>query len=235
MDYRVEQKYFITEAQIAYLLTSLVPLLELDSNITDSSYLIRSVYFDDIYNTCLLENENGTDDREKFRIRTYNNDLSAIKLELKGKLHGYTSKKSVALTKDEADALLSGQTIFRDIKENDSTVINANDYLKDKISSEMIYRQLRPVCIIEYERTAFIDPLGNVRITFDRNIGCSSYSGEFFDEYPQFVPVLPTGRHILEVKYDEFLPDYIKVILDKGNFKKTAFSKYYYGRTQNML
>lgn len=232
MDYRVEHKYFITEEQIAYLKTLLVPLLELDPHISGESYLIRSTYFDDIYNTCLMENEAGTDDREKFRIRTYNNNPELIHLELKSKKKGFTAKKSVELSKEEADRLISLNTIFR---ENETGITDANSYLKDKISSEMIYRQLRPVCIIEYERTAYIDPIGNVRITFDRNIGCCNSVEEFFEEYPQMVPVLPSGRHILEVKYDEILPDYIKAVLDSANLKKTAFSKYYYGRIQNML
>ncbi|MBQ0027076.1 MAG: polyphosphate polymerase domain-containing protein [Lachnospiraceae bacterium] len=232
MDYRVEQKYFVTEEQIAYLLTSLVPLVSLDSHITGASYVVRSVYFDDMYDTCLFENENGSDDREKFRIRTYNNNSDMIHLELKSKKHGFTAKKSVEISKEEADILLEKGTIFRSGERNEN---DGNSYLKDKISSEMIYRQLRPVCIVEYERTAFVDPLGNVRVTFDRNIGCCNNVEEFFDEYPQMVPVLPSGRHILEVKYDEILPDYIKEVLDGVNLKKTAFSKYYYGRMQNML
>lgn len=84
--------------------------------------------------------------------------------------------------------------------------------------------------IVEYERTAFVEPVGNVRVTFDKNIGGTTEIKTFFDEYIPAVPALPAGVHILEVKYDEFLPDYIKEILEIGSLRRTSFSKYYYTR-----
>jgi len=90
---------------------------------------------------------------------------------------------------------------------------------------------MRPKAIIEYERTAFVCDSGNVRITFDRNIMASRSCTEFFNpSVPAMTPVLPTGMHVLEVKYDEFLPDYIAGTLELGNLQRTAFSKYYLGR-----
>ena len=89
---------------------------------------------------------------------------------------------------------------------------------------------MRPKAIIEYERTAFVYPAGNVRITFDRNIMASRFCSAFFqDSVPEMTPVLPTGMHVLEVKYDEFLPDAIAGALELGNLRRTAFSKYYLG------
>ena len=89
---------------------------------------------------------------------------------------------------------------------------------------------MHPKSIVEYERTAFVEPRGNVRITFDRNIsGCEKISG-FFDRTLPAVPVLPKGQHVLEVKYDELLPEYIAGVLELGRLQQTAFSKYYYSR-----
>lgn len=85
--------------------------------------------------------------------------------------------------------------------------------------------------MIEYERTAFVYPGGNVRVTFDRNIMASRACGDFFDERVSgMTPVLPEGLHVLEVKYDELLPDHIARQLEIGNLRQTAFSKYYLGR-----
>ena len=39
--------------------------------------------------------------------------------------------------------------------------------------------------------------------------------------------IMPTGHHILEVKFDEFLPDYIYRNLQLNSLRQTAFSKYY--------
>lgn len=230
MDYRVEQKYIITDDQIALLKMRLSGILQLDPNVKNESYLIRSIYFDDMMDSCLSENESGVDDREKFRIRTYDNSDSRILLELKSKKHGYTAKKSVELTRNEMNALLDRQTIY---PSDNMSVIDRDEvnlYLKTKISAEMQYRRLQPVCVVEYERIPFIDSLGNVRITFDMNIGTTREIDTIFDDTLRTIPVLSRGQHILEVKYDEFLPDYIKTILDMGDLTKTAFSKYYYSR-----
>ena len=78
--------------------------------------------------------------------------------------------------------------------------------------------------------TIKVEKNGNVRITFDRNIsGCDKVTN-FFEEKIQLVLLLPAGWHVLEVKYDEFLPDYIKDVLEIGILQRTAFSKYYYAR-----
>lgn len=224
MEYRVEQKYIVNEKQIKYLRSMIGEYMSLDSNIKGDSYLIRSIYFDDMVDSCLKENEAGTDDREKFRIRTYDNDSSLIRLELKGKMHGYTSKKACELDFIEANRLINREEIF-----------GTNDYLKTKISAEMQYRRLQPVCIVEYERTAYVDTIGNVRITFDRNISGCYELDTFFEEYLRSYPVLPTGLHVLEVKYDELLPDYLRGILGELNLRRESFSKYYYVRMANMI
>ena len=65
-----------------------------------------------------------------------------------------------------------------------------------------------------------------MRITFDKNIGASEYVDRFFERDVYARPVLEPGAHILEVKYDELLPEYISQILDIGSLKRTAFSKY---------
>ena len=41
---------------------------------------------------------------------------------------------------------------------------------------------------------------------------------------------MEAGAHVLEVKYDELLPDYIRKIIDFGSLQRCVFSKYYYAR-----
>lgn len=221
MEYRVEQKYLITEERIAYLKQQLETCMQYDGNAAGESYLIRSLYFDDMYDTCLKENEAGTDIREKFRIRTYDNDSSLIHLELKQKRKGFTKKQKERLTKEECLSFMEGK--IPALKKEDG-------FLKKKLYSQGMLRRMQPVQIVEYERTAFVEPVGNVRVTFDKNIGGTTEIKTFFDEYIPTVPALPAGVHILEVKYDEFLPEYIKEILEIGSLRRTSFSKYYYTR-----
>ena len=83
MDYRHELKYVVTADQLALLESRIRGLIPLDPHVGDEGmYRIRSLYFDDSYNSCYLENEIGTDPREKFRIRIYNEDSGRISLEL---------------------------------------------------------------------------------------------------------------------------------------------------------
>lgn len=229
MKYRVENKYLIYEDQIAYLMARLDPFVKLDPMAPDGQYLIRSLYFDDYENRSLDENESGMDEREKFRIRSYNNQSDFLKLELKGKKSGYTRKASEEISKKETESIMQNRGL------QDLTFHENDGFLKKKLYASMCTKLLHGAAIVEYERTAFVDPIGNVRITFDKNIGGTTQIDTFFDERIPTVPVLNTGQHILEVKYDEILPDYIRTILDTGSLAKTSFSKFYYTlRRQNI-
>lgn len=86
---------------------------------------------------------------------------------------------------------------------------------------------LHPAVIVEYERTAFTYPIGNVRITFDRNISAIADPLGFFSAQNARIPVLPTHEHVLEVKYDELLPDHIAQLLELDTLTQTACSKYF--------
>ena len=92
---------------------------------------------------------------------------------------------------------------------------------------EMQLGALRPRIIVEYERSAYVCAAGNVRITFDRNISYSASTSAFLDDFLPLTPVLPKGVHLVEVKCDELIPDYIIQLLETGELTRTTFSKYY--------
>ena len=184
-------------------------------------YEIRSLYFDDLWDRCLDENEAGVDRREKYRIRIYDPRSDVIHLEIKEKNRGLTKKRSCDLSREECLAIMAGEL---PLKPDDRAPLNS-------LQLQMRCARMEPKVIIAYERTAFVHPSGNVRITFDRNIMASSCVEEFLeDRVSGMTPVLPAGIHVLEVKYDEFLPDTIAQQLEIGKLRKTAFSKYYLGR-----
>ena len=221
MDYRVENKYLVTDADIAVLRPRLAAVMKQDIHQDGDCYYIRSVYFDDIADSCMDENEDGVDHRSKYRIRIYDPKGDFIRLEIKEKTKGLTRKYSCKLSKDEADALMAGSM---PLAFDDRRPLNLMK-LQQRVA------KLMPKAIIEYERTAFVHPVGNVRVTFDRNIMASRVCEDFFDDrVSSMVPVLPAGLHVLEVKYDEFLPDFIAKQLEIGILRQTAFSKYYLGR-----
>ncbi len=223
-EYRHEQKYLINNVQREILLIKARGILQRDPY-TDSTgiYTIRSLYFDDIENTGFYENENGVDNRAKYRIRYYNFNTEIINLEKKIKCRGMTKKISCKLSKDEANCLISGKPL---------KITNEDSRLK--LVSELINGGFFPKVIVSYERIPFIYRTGNVRITFDTNLSSSTELGAFFEGNYRQRPVFPNGSCVMEVKYDEVLPVHIKETLQLNGLMQTAFSKYYMCRKINI-
>ena len=98
--WRHELKFVCTMPQLKIIENRIMPLLAPDPHTgPEGSYQISSVYFDDQWDTCFYENEDGTDPREKFRIRIYNGSDEKITLELKQKLRGKTRKLSCPVSR----------------------------------------------------------------------------------------------------------------------------------------
>ena len=94
----------------------------------------------------------------------------------------------------------------------------------------MLIHNYTPKIIIDYERIAYVEEITNVRITFDMNISASYELENFLDGAYQSFYLLPSGINVLEVKFDDILPSYIRNIVESYSFKQSSFSKYYYGR-----
>ena len=217
--YRHEYKYLIDSGQRAVTLIKARGLMKPDPHAgKDGCYLIRSLYFDDRSDTCFFQNEAGADLRAKYRIRYYNSDTSFIRLEKKIKRKGMTLKRSCPLTEQEVEALISGSSppISADMPEE-----------KRWLLLELNTRGMLPKVIVTYQRIPFVYPAGNVRVTFDGNITSSDGIRNFLTQNYRQCPVLPPGKSVLEVKYDELLPLHIKSLLQLDTLQWSTFSKYF--------
>lgn len=225
--YRHEFKYIISNEMMTVLQNRINNIIPIDPHVNEGKkYLVRSVYFDDYADTCYYENENGVDPREKYRIRIYNCSDNKITLECKRKERDKTHKTSCPLSRYETMQLIHRQ--MPSLTEPRPPVLR-------KFLLAMTQRLLRPVTIVEYQRTPYTYPLGNVRVTFDTHIVSSTDFEHFFDKQIVRRPVMPTGFHLMEVKYDEYLPDFIYNCLQLDGLERTAFSKYYLSRKYNFL
>lgn len=216
--FRYEYKYTIDAKQEVLLQMKVRGAMRRDPHArADGSYLVRSVYFDDIHDTCLSENFSGCDPRSKFRIRYYNSDTSCLSLEKKSKVRGMCSKDSCRLTVEECELFLHGKVpnIAEDMPSE-----------KRKLFTEVRLRGLVPKIIVTYERVPFYYSGGGVRITFDRKITSSGEVNLFLTGNYAERPVLPCGESILEVKWDEVMPRHIKNMLRLEDLTRTALSKY---------
>ncbi|MBO4212784.1 MAG: polyphosphate polymerase domain-containing protein [Clostridia bacterium] len=216
--YRHEYKYVIDRIQYEELKIRLPGVLDVDKHTINGIYNIRSLYFDDYADSYYYDNLNGNEPREKFRIRIYNGSLDVIKLELKIKRHGKTLKKSCGISPELAKTLSQGKPI---------AYSDDLDPLLKKFYILQETRFLQPKVIVEYDRIPYICQDGNVRVTLDLDIRSSSDLEKFLEKEIHARPVMPNGQNILEVKFDEFLPDYIHNSLQLKKLQQTTFSKYF--------
>ena len=218
-EYRHEYKYLCSMQKLAVIRNQIEPLMYLDSHAGDKGiYTIRSLYFDDYENHCFYENANGTVPREKFRIRIYNGDASYIRLELKKKDYTKVKKLSCLLPKELCHEIMKGRPL--PIQAVDSPVYR-------KFCLQQNTKLLQPKVIVEYDRVPFVYPDGNVRVTFDMHVRSSNQLERFLEPEIASRLVMPMNQHILEVKFDEYIPDFIYQTVKTEKLRQTTFSKYY--------
>ena len=216
MKFRHELKQEITYADMLILRQRLKTVMQTDSHSTDGRYEIRSLYFDNLNDKALREKIDGVNVREKFRIRYYNGDTSLINLEKKSKINGLCLKESVRLTIEQTEALLAGD--FTWMAESKESLIR-------ELYIKMKHEGLRPKTIVDYTREPFIFRPGNVRITLDYNIRTGLSAVDFLNNSCVTVPIA-NNPIILEIKWDEYLPDIIKDMIQLNRGSIGAFSKY---------
>lgn len=215
MKFRHELKHEISQIELLTLRTRLRAVTSPDRHAVGGRYLVDSLYFDTAADKALREKLDGVNVREKFRIRFYNGDSSFIRLEKKSKVNGLCAKRSAPMTAAEVQALLDGDTAW---------MAQSTEPLVRELYAKM-RAGLMPKAIVSYTREPFVFPAGNVRVTLDYDIRSSLDCRSFLD--PRRIS-LPTGGDsiVLEVKWDEFLPDVIRDTVQLPDCRSTAFSKY---------
>jgi len=221
--YRNEWKYSLNNQELSLLKSRLSSVMDLDSHTPEKGrYVIHSLYFDDYKDTSVYTTNSGISKRFKWRIRYYDDDLSYIVLERKEKINSRCHKKSCRLSLDEYKTIISGNI-------TDIVYDTKKELIKELARDIMLYNY-EPKVIIDYERIAYVEEITNVRITFDMKISASYDIEHFLDgDYTSYF-INSTGINILEVKFDDILPSYIRKIVESFGFNQTSFSKYYYGR-----
>ena len=216
MDYRHEVKHIISPGDAAAIRANLTAVAELDPHAREKGcYCIRSLYFDDPLDTALHEKLDGVNERKKFRIRYYNDDLGYIMLECKMKRDGVGAKPQERLTREETEKILRGDIHW---------MTSSGRPLLVLLYAEMKTRQLRPKTVVQYKRVPFIYAPGNVRVTIDWDIRTGP-PGDFLNPEGLTLPV-EDNVMLLEVKWDEYLPSVIRRAAALRSKTPTAFSKY---------
>ena len=215
---RHELKFFINPAELEVLRARLWPALEMDRHcVNGEPYVIRSLYFDDIDDSAFYDKQAGVMHRDKYRIRIYRYSDKEIFLERKRKLGDLIQKSSVQISRRLCDQLIAGDP---------SGIYKSSNPLLQDVYVQMRTRLLRPRVIVDYKREAYLHPAEDVRITFDLDLRSGLSSFDLFN--PKLPTVCPHDRdvQILEVKFNNYLPDYIASLLWGISAERSAISKY---------
>lgn len=218
LKFRHELKHYINFSDYLAIKSRLRTIMHIDKNANENNeYRIRSLYFDNVYDKALMEKVIEVPKRDKFRIRFYNDNHEFIRLEKKSKIRGLCLKDSEKITKEECIKIINGNIDFlRDSGKN----------LFVDLYTQMKGNLLKPRTIVDYTREAYIYPMGNVRITFDKSIRTGLNNINMFDENLPTIETIDGRFIVLEVKFDEYLPKVIHDIVQVNERRATSISKY---------
>lgn len=221
--YRNEWKYRVQDADLAVIERRVAGVLELDSHSNvNGQYEVHSLYFDDYKDVCAKENEAGVSRRFKYRIRYYGDNPEFLKLECKEKMDGRCHKKSATISKEICQKIIDGKA--------DEVFWETDNSLLKQFCIHIMTRLFEPRAIVDYERTAYVEEITNIRITLDKNISVSDDIEYFLTgDYLRY-PIQERKEHVLEVKFDEILPSYVKNAITNKSLQQSSASKYYLGR-----
>lgn len=224
--FRTEHKYYLHIHDYATLHHKVSSLLMMDRHsIGMDGYNIRSLYFDGPHDHALYDKNNGIFKREKYRIRTYNGSDSIISVERKSKFGEFVCKESARINRVEYDAILNGRY---------DCLANKEELLLKEFHSALAHRTFRPTAIVDYWREAYIYEFGNVRITFDKKLSAGTNTFDVFDSNLVLEEAIPAPQTILEIKFDSFLPDHVRKIVQPENHIRSSISKYVICREVNL-
>ncbi|MNC33470.1 VTC domain protein [compost metagenome] len=226
MRLRHELKYYIPYPEYKGLRNRLAQVLERDKHsVNEEGYHIRSLYFDDVYDSALFHKNSGVSKRYKYRIRIYNLSDSLIVLERKSKFNEYICKESALLSREAYESVIRGEL---------GVLAASSDPVITDFYIECRLHDLKPIVVVDYVREAYVHELGEVRVTFDKELAANVKDMDIFDPRLITVEAVREPIMIMEVKYNDYLPGYVGDMLQLSAYNRSAISKYVLCREQSM-
>ena len=211
---RYELKYLLSGEQTNYLRERLKGHMEIDSYGKTS---IASLYYDTPTYQLIRTSVEKPLFKEKIRLRSYGiaTEESPVFLELKRKAYGIVYKRRVETTIPQVHKFFSGE----------GDICAPGQINKEITYFRNYYKTLVPACLIIYDRAAYYEPDGDLRLTIDENPRYRATDLTLMKSMDG-ISLLKEGYTILEVKVQEAIPLWLTEILSSGNIKKGSFSKY---------
>lgn len=214
---RRELKYQVSLSEVMELKPKLAALLSEDRHNGPNGYVVRSLYYDTLYDSDFEDKIDGYDKRQKIRLRVYDIHSGQAKLELKEKIGSVQRKRSLLLNREESERMMRGDY---------SVLMLRSEKLAHQMYTMMNMRCYRPKCIVEYDRLAYCEETNEIRITFDSNLRATELDKDIFRENLILYPIADTSQVTMEVKYNGFLFSHVKDVLNSANKLQISNSKY---------
>ena len=209
---RYELKYYLSKDQLDYFINKINNHMKVDKYGVTS---IASIYFDTPDFRLINKSIEKPNYKEKLRLRSYGfaNENSPTFLEIKRKCEGIVYKRRISLLESEVEELLYSKESRK----------------RDQISREIEaffenYQNLEPKYLIIYDRVAYYQDNGDLRITIDMN---PRYRTNDLNLHTSMegISLLDDDGAILEVKVQHSIPLWLTAILSEGKIYQTSFSK----------
>lgn len=218
---RQEKKFLINIEDFLRLSHKLEQILIQDVHNGTHGYIIRSLYFDTIYDQDYFEKAAGTELRRKIRLRVYDPAGDFAMMEMKQKQGDQQFKRSLRVSREDGEAISRGDY---------TPLLGYDDPFASECYAMMNARSYRPVTLVEYHRKAFIAKENNIRVTFDNQIVATESCFDVFSPNLNMNPVMDRFDVVLEVKFNGFLLDYIRRLINDVDRSELSVSKYVLAR-----
>ncbi len=203
--------------------------MNLDPHVQNNyDYEVRSLYFDSNFQHSFFEKKNGIAVRKKLRIRFYpdfaNSEGDFAFIEIKKKVNDNVSKSRLFVPLAIAVKILD---------ENSEEALNFYNTAsnQDKHTMKEIWwlnkrYNLKPACIVCYKRRPFLSKFEKTfRLTFDTNVMVRNYNLDLrFGGGSKYI--IPPGICIMEVKFNNYIPNWAIKILQNNNCLQYKISKF---------
>ncbi|HNV50038.1 MAG: polyphosphate polymerase domain-containing protein [Bacteroidales bacterium] len=231
MPLRYEYKYFVPNRQMDLLRNMVFPFVKYDkfsAQMENNHYTVRSIYFDTPEFSSYFEKVEGVKHRKKYRLRGYNQPKGKdekVFFEIKRKYENPIFKNRAPSEYSKALEMFNGGQ-FTYYPPDKTKYPLAEDNLK-RFFYHYHCDRLRPVVLVIYEREAFLGRHDEtIRVTFDKNlrsIAFPSVDDLYSDDRARRAL---KDSFILEVKFNDHYPEWMKKVIGTLGLKRQSASKY---------
>ncbi len=209
---RYEVKYILTKEQLAYLKPRLLERMKIDRY---GMTTIASLYYDTDSFALIRRSLEKPFYKEKLRLRSYGlaKEDSPVYLEIKRKNAGIVYKRRAASTEKQVEAFL-----------NEGIPLGQEQIERELFAFKEKYGALHPQYLILYDRVAYYEEGGDLRLTIDHN---PRYRVDELNLHTSLEgkPLLGEEKAILEVKAQQSIPLWLCEILTQGKIYPSSCSK----------